>query len=102
MYQEYILFKTFIGTDRSQKAPVKTPVSIRSPIGIRGVTVSLYQSDKLKTEPSNNKFLVCVLKVKADYIVFSDNSDNHLLELRHFRDIQIFDAKIIIKKIPSK
>ena len=63
------------------------------------VTADLYQTDKIKTDPSDNKFLACALEVKADYIV---SGDNHLLELKHFHSIQIVDAKTFIKKVTAK
>jgi putative PIN family toxin of toxin-antitoxin system len=63
------------------------------------VTADLYQTDKIKTDPSDNKFLACALEVKADYIV---SGDNHLLELKHFYGTQIVDAKTFIKKVTSK
>jgi hypothetical protein len=62
------------------------------------VTADLYQTDKIKTDPSDNKFLACALEVKADYIV---SGDNHLLELKHFHGIQIVDAKTFIEKVTT-
>jgi len=63
------------------------------------VTADLYQTDKIKADPTDNKFLACALEVKADYIA---SGDNHLLELKHFHGIQIVDAKIFVKKIKEK
>ena len=63
------------------------------------VTADLYQTDKIKTDPSDNKFLACALEVKADYIV---SGDNHLLELKHFNGIQIVDAKTFIRKVTAR
>ena len=63
------------------------------------ITADLYQTDKIKTDPSDNKFLACALEVKADYIV---SGDNHLLELKHFHGIQIVDAKAFIQKVTAK
>jgi len=63
------------------------------------VTADLYQTDKIKTDPSDNKFLACALEVKADYIV---SGDNHLLELKHFHGIQIVDAKAFVEKVTVK
>ena len=62
------------------------------------VTADLYQTDKIKTDPTDNKFLACALEVKADYIV---SGDNHLLELKHFHGIQIVDAKTFIEKVTT-
>ena len=63
------------------------------------VTTDLYQTDKIKTDPADNKFLACALEVKADYIV---SGDNHLLELKHFHGIQIVDAKAFVEKVAAK
>ncbi len=63
------------------------------------VTADLYQTDKIKTDPTDNKFLACALEVKADYIV---SGDNHLLELNHFHGIQIVDAKAFVEKVTAK
>jgi predicted nucleic acid-binding protein len=59
------------------------------------VTTDLYQTDRIKADPTDNKFLACALEAKADYIV---SGDNHLLSLKHFHGIQIVDAKTFIKK----
>ncbi|MGD9065833.1 MAG: putative toxin-antitoxin system toxin component, PIN family [Desulfobacterales bacterium] len=63
------------------------------------VTADHYQTDKIKTDPSDNKFLACALEVKADYIV---SGDNRLLELKHFYGIQIIDAKTFIGKVAAE
>jgi len=63
------------------------------------ITADLYQTDKIKTDPSDNKFLACALEVKADYIV---SGDNHLLELKYFHGIQIVDTKAFIQKVTAK
>lgn len=60
------------------------------------VTQDLYQTDKIISDPDDNKFLACALEIKADYIV---SGDNHLLSLKHFHGIQIVDAAAFIKKI---
>ena len=63
------------------------------------VTQDLYKTDKIKTDPSDNKFLACALEAKADYIV---SGDNHLLELKHYHGIQIVDVRAFIKKVNGK
>ncbi len=60
------------------------------------VTQDLYQTDKILSDPDDNKFLGCALEIKADYIV---SGDNHLLSLKHFHGIQIVDAASFIRKI---
>ena len=60
------------------------------------VTQDLYQTDKILSDPDDNKFLGCALEIKADYIV---SGDNHLLSLKHFHGIQIVDAASFIRTI---
>ncbi len=63
------------------------------------VTQDDYQTDKIKKDHSDNKFLACALEAQADYIV---SGDNHLLELKHFHGIQIVEAKTFVKKLTKK
>ncbi len=63
------------------------------------VTPDLYQTDRIKTDPTDNKFLACAMEAKADYIV---SGDNHLLELKHFHGVQIVDAKTFVEKMTAK
>ena len=63
------------------------------------INLASYQTDKIDTDPTDNKFLACALEVKADYIV---SGDNHLLELKHFHGIQIVDAKAFVEKVAAK
>ena len=60
------------------------------------VTKDLYETDRIKSDLTDNKFLACALEAKADYIV---SGDNHLLELKHFHTIQIVNAGIFVKAI---
>lgn len=60
------------------------------------VTRDRYRTDRLKTDPDDNKFLACALEAKADYIV---SGDNHLLELKHYQGIQIVNARIFVSKL---
>ncbi len=59
------------------------------------VTQDRYQTDKIKKDHTDNKFLACAMEGEADYIV---SGDHHLLELKHFHRIQIVDAKTFVKK----
>ncbi|MBU1168466.1 MAG: putative toxin-antitoxin system toxin component, PIN family, partial [Proteobacteria bacterium] len=43
------------------------------------VTHDRYETDRIKTDKSDNKFLACALESNADYVV---SGDNHLLELK--------------------
>ncbi len=60
------------------------------------VTRDRYKTDRLKTDPDDNKFLACALEAKADFIV---SGDNHLLELKHYQGIQVITAKIFVSKL---
>lgn len=60
------------------------------------VTKDNYETDRIKSDKSDNKFLACALESKADYVV---SGDNHLLELKHFHGIQIVDVKLFLKTI---
>ena len=63
------------------------------------VTKDLYKTDRIATDPDDNKFLGCALETKADYIV---SGDNHLLSLKHFHRTQIVDAHTFIKKVKEQ
>jgi len=60
------------------------------------VTDDTYQTDAIKKDPDDNKFLACAMESKAHYIV---SGDNHLLEIKHFHGIQIVDARTFIEII---
>ena len=60
------------------------------------VTKDRYETDRIKSDRTDNKFLACALEAKAAYIV---SGDNHLLELKHFHRVQIVDAKTFVEKI---
>ena len=63
------------------------------------VTKDLYETDKIKKDHTDNKFLACALEAEADYIV---SGDKDLLEIKHFHGIQIVDAKTFVKKVTGK
>ena len=63
------------------------------------ITQDTYKTDKIKDDPTDNKFLACALEAEADYIV---SGDNHLLALKHFHGIQIVDAKNFIETLLKK
>lgn len=63
------------------------------------VTLDTYKTDRIKGDPTDNKFLACALEAKADYVV---SGDNHLLSLKHFHGIQIIDARTFVEKIKEK
>jgi uncharacterized protein len=63
------------------------------------ITKDIYKSDRIISDPTDNKFFACAMETKADYIV---SGDNHLLELKHYHGIQIVDAKTFVKIVKGK
>jgi len=63
------------------------------------VTKDRYETDKIKKDRTDNKFLACALEAKADYIV---SGDNHLLEIKHYHGVQIVNAKTFVEKLKGK
>lgn len=63
------------------------------------VTEDRYETDRIRSDITDNKFLGCALEAKANFIV---SGDNHLLELKHFHRIQIVDVKFFVKRITDK
>lgn len=63
------------------------------------ITPNLYQTNKIKKDPSDNKFLACAIETKADFIV---SGDKHLKEVKHFYGIGIVDAKSFVEMIRRK
>lgn len=53
-----------------------------------------YAVSKIKKDPDDNKFIACALEGEADYIV---SGDEHLLGLKHYRGVQIVDARGFLK-----
>jgi predicted nucleic acid-binding protein len=50
-------------------------------------------------DPSDNKFIEAAMAGKAKLIV---SGDNHLLELKSFKDISIITAKEFLKRLESQ
>jgi hypothetical protein len=48
------------------------------------------------SDPKDNIFLECAVESKAKFIV---SGDNHLLELKEYRDIKIVTAKTFITEV---
>ena len=59
-------------------------------------TYNLYQTDKIKKDPSDNKFLSCALEARADFIV---SGDKHLTEVKNFYGIKIVGVKPFLETI---
>mgnify|MGYP001612456140 FL=1 len=60
------------------------------------ITPNLYQTDRIRKDPTDNKFLACAFEVKADYIV---SGDKHLRNLKHFHGIKIIDVKAFVERV---
>lgn len=58
------------------------------------LTEDLYMVSKVRKDPEDNKFIACAVEGDADYIV---SGDEHLLDLKHFKSIQIVDARVFLK-----
>ncbi len=58
------------------------------------LTEDRYAVLKVRKDPEDNKFIACALEGEADYIV---TGDDHLLGLKHFRGVQIVDARGFLK-----
>ena len=63
------------------------------------ITPGFYQTDQIKNDPSDNKFLSCAVEGKADYIV---SGDKHLKEVKQFHGIQIVNAKEFVERVKRK
>lgn len=60
------------------------------------ITPDLYQTDRIKKDPTDNKFLACGLESKADYVV---SGDKHLREIKHFHGIKLIDVKGFVERV---
>ncbi len=58
------------------------------------MTEYLYMVSKVRKDPEDNKFIACAVEGDADYIV---SGDEHLLDLKHYKSIQIVDARAFLK-----
>ena len=60
------------------------------------ITPNLCQIDRIKKDPTDNKFLVSAIEAKADFIV---SGDKHLKEIKQFQGIKIVDAKSFVEMV---
>jgi hypothetical protein len=58
------------------------------------ITPDLYQTGRIKKDPTDNKLLACAMEAKADFIV---SGDKHLKEIKQFHEIRIVDAKTFVE-----
>lgn len=63
-----------------------------------GFVIPVETINVITDDPSDNKFIEAAIAGKAKLIV---SGDNHLLELKSFRDIPIITAKEFIKRLES-
>jgi putative PIN family toxin of toxin-antitoxin system len=63
------------------------------------LTEDRYAVSKVKRDPEDNKFIACALEGEADYII---SGDDHLLRLKHYRGVQIVDARDFLKVLGKK
>jgi len=53
-----------------------------------------YEVHGVVSDPDDNKFIACALEAGADYII---SGDPHLLNLKHYRDIQIITPRAFLE-----
>ncbi len=63
------------------------------------IVPGLYQTDRLKKDPTDNIFLSCALEAKADYIV---SGDKHLKEVKQFHGTKVVKVKEFVEKVRKK
>jgi len=54
--------------------------------GTASIVPGLYLVERIEADPSDNKFLACVLEGHADYLV---SDDPHLRDLKYYHGVQI-------------
>ena len=60
------------------------------------MTPNLYRTDRIKDDPTDNKFLEAAVEGKADFIV---SGDRHLKEVKRFMDINIVDVNTFLENL---
>lgn len=63
------------------------------------LTEDFYTIQKVKKDPEYNKFIACAIEGEADYII---SGDGHLLNLKHYKGIQIVDANSFLKILEKR
>lgn len=58
------------------------------------LTEDSYEVSRVKKDVDDNKFIACAMEGDAAYIV---SGDDHLLDIKYYRGIQIVDAKRFLK-----
>lgn len=60
------------------------------------LTPGLHKTDRVKDDPTDNKFLSAATETKADCIV---SGDKHLKDIKQFQGIKIIDAKAFVERV---
>ncbi|MBS3119404.1 putative toxin-antitoxin system toxin component, PIN family [Candidatus Woesearchaeota archaeon] len=60
------------------------------------LTKTKHKLNIVKRDPADNKILECAASCKADYII---TGDNHLLDLKEFRETKIITPKEFLNKL---
>jgi putative PIN family toxin of toxin-antitoxin system len=63
------------------------------------LTEDTYSVPRVTKDVHDNKFISCALEGEAAYVV---SGDEHLLSIKHYRGIQIIDAKSFLKIAEGK
>ena len=58
------------------------------------LTDDTFKFSVIKKDPADNKFISCAIEGEADYII---SGDEHLLNLKHYKGIQIVNAFSFLK-----
>lgn len=56
----------------------------------------LHKTDRVKDDPTDNKFLSAAIETKADFIV---SGDKHLKDVVEFQGIKITNAKAFVERV---
>jgi len=63
------------------------------------LTEGRYAISKIKKDPEDDKFIACAIEGEADYVI---SGDEHLLGLKHYRGVQIVDARAFLRILARK
>jgi putative PIN family toxin of toxin-antitoxin system len=66
---------------------------LRNTVRVSILTQGRIQTDVIKEDPSDNKYLSAALEAKADFII---SGDHHLKELKTFHGIRILDPSTFV------
>jgi putative PIN family toxin of toxin-antitoxin system len=87
LHRDYIYFKYGLNED------IIDDIAIFLYEGTQ-LTNDTFKFSVIKKDPADNKFISCAIEVEADYII---SGDEHLLNLKHYKGIQIVNAFSFLK-----